>query len=77
MVSIVDQNSFQFFFSNEAYVGQGIGLLFVHFLFIINPFAFIENYGIRGVQYKKGDYDQISMGDTKNFCLCCITTDKQ
>ena len=47
-------------------------------IFIINPFAFIENYGIRGVQCKKGDYDQISMGETKKFVyVVYITTDKQ
>ena len=43
-ISNIHVNSFQFFFSNVAYVGQGIGLCCVHILFIIfYPFAFTEN----------------------------------
>ena len=46
-ISNIHVNSFQFFFSNEAYAGQGIGLCCVHILFVIfYPFAFIENYRI-------------------------------
>ena len=43
----IHENSFQFFFSNEAYIGQGIGLLCVHILFVtFYPFAHIENHRI-------------------------------
>ena len=43
----VDQNSFEIFLSNEAYISQGIALFCLHFLFIINPFFVSEYYRIQ------------------------------
>ena len=45
----VDKNSFQKIFSNETFVGQGIGLCCVHFLFLLFPYSYIENYHIQEV----------------------------
>ena len=43
----VDQNSFEIFLSNEAYISQGMALFCLHFLFIINPFFVSEYYRIQ------------------------------
>ena len=53
-ISDVEKNSFRIFFSNEAYISQGIGLFFVHFLFVSTPFFHIENYRIPEVENNEG-----------------------
>ena len=50
----VDKNFCQKFFSNEAFVGQGIGLCCGHFLFIVFPYFYIENYRIQEVENTGG-----------------------